>query len=107
MEQFPSARSFRKWLESHHPEDVIASKWGCSNCPLTAWLHARLGQPVHIAPDWVHRDGTGRGSWHVGDGPERPLPDWAEMFADRAGHRPLENDQHAPITAAECLRILD
>ena len=105
MIPFPSRTAFRAWLAAKPPEEVIAQEWVCYDCPLASWLRDKGFKAPYVSPDYPNDS-----AWRP-DGKEDPksLPTWANKFASTLDEQKCVAgpQRFAPVTAAECLAILD
>lgn len=115
MKELPNTPApFRQWLETtFDPTDVIAEQWTACSCPLATWLQeAKIAGDPYVFPTFENEPGLWRDLDDIDEGtwPEpRELPGWADQFAlkiDRLGRERGEGG-FGPVTAADCLRILD
>lgn len=113
---FPTPEEFRQWLQQHEPTTIIAHDWNCYHCPLANFLAALTNTVGSVGIDpFDDLNDYHCGTWWFTTNDKHHLPEWAALFANKVDdefNTPIPDPDTGiydckPITAADCLRILD
>lgn len=98
---------FRAWLAAKAPDEVVGLAQLTDRCPLANFLGRRVrsGAGTHLKDgSWHHRDGLPLVAVRFVNGVDRLGP---RPVDERGGYVPPKERAERPVTAAECLKILD